>query len=140
MRPDWTEWGLAGARWASMRGDCRRRQVGAVLFRPDHTLASTGYNGHAPGGRSCLKGECPRGMVSTEFLPPESSYDNTEPEFRCESQHAELNCLLFAREDVTGYTLYVTDKPCGGCWRAIRAARLARVVWGNENGYEEATL
>lgn len=45
----------------SLRGDCTRRQVGAVLLDAHHRIIGAGYNGTWPGGASCLKGDCPRG-------------------------------------------------------------------------------
>ena len=60
-RPGWHEYGLGLARAASVRGDCTRRQVGAVILDGQHRVVSVGYNGSYPGGPSCLEGECPRG-------------------------------------------------------------------------------
>lgn len=60
-RPDWHEYGLNLARAAATRGDCTRRQVGAVILDAQHRVVSVGYNGSYPGGPSCLEGQCPRG-------------------------------------------------------------------------------
>lgn len=60
-RPDWHEYGLNLARAAATRGDCTRRQVGAVILDAQHRVVSVGYNGSYPGGPSCLGGDCPRG-------------------------------------------------------------------------------
>lgn len=112
------------------RADCRRAKHGAVLVRKDMTVASVGYVGHEPGGKSCLKGECPRGLLSYEECPSLSSYDTVaNPQFACESLHAEQNCILNAREDTTGMWLYITGEPCLGCVRVIRAARLEGYTW-----------
>ncbi len=125
-RPDWDEWGLEIARAVSTRADCRRRQVGAVLMRPDHTIVSTGYNGSPSGGPSCLDGECPRGLLSYEEAPAESSYDKTG----CVALHAEQNALLRATwDEMLDATLYITDKPCDGCTRMIAGTPIGRVVW-----------
>lgn len=51
--------GIAQA--VSLRGDCTRRQVGAVLLDQGHRVIGCGYNGGPVGGESCLAGECPRG-------------------------------------------------------------------------------
>ena len=42
--------------------------------------------------------------------------------------HAEVDCLLNAKEDVSGWTLYTTHTPCHECAKAIAAARIGRVV------------
>lgn len=60
-RPDWHEYALGVAKAVSLRGDCTRRQVGAVIMDANHRIAGAGYNGSYPGGPSCLKGDCPRG-------------------------------------------------------------------------------
>lgn len=149
-RPDWDMYFLGITRAVAARADCTRRQVGAVIADQDHRIISTGYNGSAPGGPSCLKGECPRGQHFREpcnhgycncdkttcrcgnpwpcdqAVQPGSSYD-TGPG-ACVSTHAEANALLFARASVKGGTLYCTDAPCGGCSRLIQSAGIARVV------------
>ncbi len=71
-RPTWDEYGLSGAKWARTRGDCTRRRVGALILGADHRVIGVGYNGYEAGGKSCLKGECPRGrhyQVSGADLP-----------------------------------------------------------------------
>lgn len=60
-RPDWDAWALGIAEAVSKRGDCTRRQVGAVLLDEAHRVIGCGYNGGPAGGASCLAGECPRG-------------------------------------------------------------------------------
>lgn len=60
-RPDWDAWALGIAEAVSLRGDCTRRQVGAVLLDEAHRVIGCGYNGGPRGGESCLAGECPRG-------------------------------------------------------------------------------
>ena len=124
-RPSWDDWGLELAKAVALRADCSRRQIGAVLMRPDHTIVSTGYNGAAPGARGCLAGGCPRALSGVEHG---SSYD-TGPG-ACIALHAEQNALLRATwDEMEGSTLYVTDTPCGGCDRMIQGTHIARVVW-----------
>ncbi len=61
MRPNWDEWALGIAKAVSTRGDCTRRQVGAVILDAWHGPVSFGYNGTRPGEPGCLDGACPRG-------------------------------------------------------------------------------
>lgn len=127
MRPTWDEWGLEIATAVATRADCSRRQVGAVLITQDHCIVSTGYNGAAPGDRGCLAGACPRARTDVE---PGSSYD-TGPG-ACIAIHAEQNALLRASwADQARSTMYVTEKPCEGCSKAIRGSQIARVVAPN---------
>lgn len=125
-RPTWDEWGLALAGAVSLRADCTRRQVGAVLMTPDHSVVSTGYNGAPPGAPGCLTaGACPRGLSDVE---PGSSYDTGAG--ACIALHAEQNALLRATwDDMFGSTLYITDEPCDGCWRMIQGTPIDMVVY-----------
>lgn len=124
-RPDWDEYFLGIAEAVSKRGDCSRRQVGAVVVDGENRIVSTGFNGAEPGGPSCLNGECPRARSD---VPPGSSYD-TGPG-ACIAVHAEANALLYAgREGTLGSTLYLTDPPCDGCMKLIKAAGIVKIVW-----------
>lgn len=143
-RPQWDEYYLSGAEWASTRADCTRAQVGALLVSRDHRV-TPGYNGAPPGVPGCATaGNCPRGQhwktgntlmfgeelcFCGELWPcpkasaPDSDYSN------CIARHAEDNAITRARpEDLPGATLYVTRKPCPACWTLIRAAGISRVV------------
>lgn len=122
-RPGWDEYFMAIAVAVSARGDCTRRQVGAVIVR-DHRLVGTGYNG-APSGRTgCLEGACPRAFKSyAEAAPGSGNYDD------CIAIHAEANAIIHTRrDDCTGATLYITSVPCTGCAKLIAASGIARVV------------
>jgi dCMP deaminase len=132
LRPSWHEYFLGIAKAVASRGDCRRAQHGAVLVRPDRTVASVGYNGSAPGGLSCLAGECPRGLLSHDELPSLSSYDSGPAP--CHAMHAEQNACAFAREDTTGYTMYVTGEPCPGCIKTMKAHRIEMVCFSVPGG------
>lgn len=125
-RPTWDEWGLELARTVALRADCSRRQVGAVLMTPDHSVVATGYNGAPAGQPGCLTaGACPRGRSD---VAPGSSYDTGVG--ACIALHAEQNALLRASwSSMKGSTLYITDKPCDGCWRTISGTPIRNVVW-----------
>jgi len=85
-------------------------KVGAVIVRPDRTIASMGYNGF------------PRG-VKDEYLDREHKLLRTV--------HAEMNAILSAREPFTeyGYTLYVSPLfPCANCAAAIIQSGVSAVV------------
>ncbi|MCY3757282.1 MAG: cytidine deaminase, partial [Acidobacteria bacterium] len=47
------------AQVASMRSNCIKRKVGAVVVI-DRRIVSTGYNGTPRGTRNCNEGGCPR--------------------------------------------------------------------------------
>ncbi len=125
-RPSFDDWGLIVALGVSVRGDCRRKKVGAVIVDARNRVVITGYNGSPPGGPSCLDGACPRAFTGVE---PGSSYD-TGPG-TCIALHAEQNCAIFADPSrLPGATMYITAEPCPGCARMLAGMGLARTVWG----------
>lgn len=155
-RPSWDDYFLGIALAVSARADCTRSQVGAVIVR-DNQIIQPGYNGAPPGMPGCATDHaCPRGrhyavrkndtsFVNTverpwyecacgsawpcpEVLPGTTSYD-TGPG-ACIAVHAEANAIIRAgRDRCLGATIYVTRKPCDGCFRLILAAGIERVVW-----------
>jgi dCMP deaminase len=124
-RPDWDEWGLWIAAAVALRADCRRLRVGSVLMDSHHRIVGQGYNGAAPGGPSCLKGQCPRAFSD---VASGSSYD-TGPG-ACIATHAEQNALLDAGlVRARGTVVYVTEHPCQGCFKIMGTAQVSKVVW-----------
>lgn len=124
-RPEWDEYFLNIAKAVSQRADCRRAQHGAVIVNKNRVVA-TGYNGSPAGDRkSCLAGDCPRGLLSYEEQQSlTGDYD------LCLAIHAESNALVYAnRGDCVDATIYVTGKPCPGCEKLIRASGIRRIVW-----------
>ena len=122
-RPTWDEYFLGIAKAVSLRADCTRRRVGAVIV-VDGRIVSTGYNGAPAGAPGCLSaGACPRGKLSVQEQPRDRDYGN------CDAVHAEANALLYAYRDVRGATLYCTDKPCVDCAKLIAGAGIKEVVW-----------
>lgn len=86
-------------------------KVGAVIVRPDKTVASIGYNG------------LPRHVIDD----PARLLDR---DFRLAcTVHAELNAILHASESLRGCSVYVWPfQPCSNCAAAIIQAGIARVV------------
>lgn len=126
-RPDFDEYFLGIAEAVSLRGDCRRRQAGAVIVDDLHRVVSTGYNGVEPGEPGCLSGACPRGLLSPAECPPGSPYTN------CISTHAEANAIAYAKQygewATYGTTIYTNFAPCLGCQAKMYEARIMRAVW-----------
>ncbi|MFD8142596.1 deoxycytidylate deaminase [Streptomyces sp. NPDC059708] len=124
-RPDWDDYFVAGAEWASLRGDCIRCKVGALVVK-DNRVRGAGYNGTPPGGPSCLAGDCPRCLSDQ---PSGSGYED------CIETHAEMNAILDAtRDNCQGATIYITRAPCKNCTKLIRSAGIARVVYPGHFG------
>ena len=85
-------------------------QVGAVIVRPDKTIASVGFNG------------LPRGVNDD---PARLGDRDTKLRY---TVHAELNAILAAKEPLTGFSIYVWPfQPCSGCAAAIIQAGISTV-------------
>lgn len=86
-------------------------KVGAVIVRPDRTIASVGFNGFA------------RGVLDTA-----ERLSNRELKYPL-TVHAEPNAILSAHEPVRGHTLYVSPlSPCSNCAGVIIQSGIGRVV------------
>lgn len=86
-------------------------KVGAVIVRPNRTIASVGYNGF------------PRGVNDD----PERL--NDRPVKYAMTVHAEANAILSADGRLDGCTLYVTPlHPCANCAALIIQSGITRVV------------
>jgi dCMP deaminase len=90
------------------------------------------FNSHDPsmigqqvGGGEC--GGCGEKWPCSSSVAPSSSYD-TGPG-TCIAIHAEANALLRAGRRSRGMVMVVTEKPCDGCMRLCRGARLDMVIW-----------
>jgi dCMP deaminase len=124
-RVDWDRYFLWIAGVIAVRGDCTNRQVGAVIVGEDHRVIEVGYNGAPSGEPGCLSdGACPRSILRAE-KPRTGDYDE------CISVHAESNAVVLAGRRARGGTIYVTDWPCGGCTKLIRAVGIVRIVTPN---------
>ena len=86
-------------------------KCGAVIVDPKKRLVSMGFNGF------------PRGTSDDEYY-----YNNREEKYR-RVIHAEKNAILFAKQDLTGCTLYVIPMPpCSQCAGMIIQSGITRVV------------
>jgi len=86
-------------------------QTGAVIVRPDRTIAAVGYNGFA------------RKMKDDPTL-----YANREIKYE-RIIHCEMNAILTAREPLVGYTLYTTPfLSCPRCAVHVAQAGITECV------------
>jgi dCMP deaminase len=85
-------------------------QVGAVIVRPDRTIASIGFNGF------------PRGV---EDSPERIANRDTKLLYTI---HAEMNAILSAKEPLKDYSLFVWPfQPCAHCAASIIQAGIKDV-------------
>lgn len=107
----WDLWFLEMARYVSTASKDPSTQTGAVIVRPDKTVASMGYNGFA------------KNMLDDELL-----YANRELKYS-RIIHCEVNAILTARERLDGYTLYTHPfLTCDRCSVQVIQAGIKRVV------------
>lgn len=85
-------------------------KVGAVLVRPNNSVAATGFNGFPPG----------------EDDAPELYLDRTYK--YAHVVHAEANALNFFGETAKGFTLYTSFPCCPDCTRLAGEAGVTRIV------------
>lgn len=122
LRPSWDTYFLSLCTLASLRSNCMKRRVGAVLVRNNRVL-STGYNGTPRGLRNCAEGGCRRcngGAAGGTSLD------------ECLCLHAEENALLECgreRGGAEGTVLYCNTCPCLRCAVKIVQTGVREVVY-----------
>lgn len=84
-------------------------KVGAVIVRPDRTIASAGFNGF------------PRGV-----LDDDERYADRPTKYAM-AVHGEANAIVNAREPLHGYSIYCTLFPCSVCAALIIQAGIINV-------------
>jgi dCMP deaminase len=133
-RPSWDLYFVQIAEAVSLRGDCRRSQVGAVLVMADNHTIFIGYNGTEPGQPGCLEGKCPRGLKSLHDTPAYSPYTD------CIGIHAEKNALMSCvrnNGNTIGSRIYIIRRPCDDCIGMMKTYGVAKAFWSE--GYLDLT-
>lgn len=134
IRPCWDTYFTSLANLASLRSNCMKRRVGAVLVTNDKRVLSTGYNGTPRGMINCNEGGCarcngqnyfPNQLTSTNHVA--SCGVNLE---ECLCLHAEENALLEAgRDRISNSTLYCNTCPCLRCSIKIVQCGVREVIY-----------
>jgi len=120
-RPDWDEFFMFSALWASARSSCTNLHTGAVLVK-DKRVISSGYNGAPPGIKNCLEQGCRKIKEGVAFDDKGKSV--------CRGVHAEINALnQIARDNLKEAILYTVYFPCSACAKAIVASGIREVVY-----------
>lgn len=132
-RPDWDEYFMKLAMVASLRSNCVKRKVAAVIVR-DKRVISTGYNGTPRGTRNCFEGGCPRCNDLAD--------SGTRLE-ECLCSHGEENAIIQAAYhgvSVKDGVLYTTFAPCLTCTKMIINAGIVEVVYNQEYPLNETSF
>lgn len=108
----WDNFYIGMAKYMATASKDPSTKVGAVIVRPNNTIASVGYNGF------------PRGMSD------DPSLYNDRPTKYSRVVHAEMNAILNAQGSVDGCTLYTSAlPPCDRCAVFVVQAGISRVVY-----------
>ena len=122
MRPDWDQYFMEITSVVAKRSTCLRRQVGAILVKDKHILA-TGYNGAPKRLAHCAETGCVRQQLG---VPSGERHE------LCRALHAEQNAIIQAANQgvaIEGSTLYCTTAPCSLCAKMLINAGVTRVVF-----------
>ena len=88
---NWTDYFIEIAKTVSLRSNCIRAQVGAIVVDPNKKIKATGYNGTPSKVISCKeKGSCYR---IEHNIQSGTRYET------CRSIHAEQNAIIQAGEE-----------------------------------------
>ena len=121
-RPSWDEYFMQMAELTAQRSTCLRRQVGAIIVKEKHIIA-TGYNGAPKGLPHCEElGGCLREKLE---IPSGERHE------LCRALHAEQNAIIQAAtlgQSIEGATIYITHQPCIICAKMIINAGISRSV------------
>jgi dCMP deaminase len=115
------------AKTVSLRSNCVRRQVGAVIVRENRVI-STGYNGTPRNIKNCNEGGCARCAETTDV----HSGTNLDVCICC---HAEENSIVQAAYhgiSTKGAAIYTMLSPCITCSKLIINSGIAAVVFDQE--------
>ena len=128
-RPDWDQYFMEICLLVARRSTCLRRQVGAVLVKDKHLLA-TGYNGVPSGIRHCSETGCLREQLK---VPSGERHE------LCRGLHAEQNAIIQAAKqgvNIDGSILYCTNSPCIICAKMLINAGITTIYY--LEGYPDA--
>ena len=121
-RPTWDDYFMEMAELAATRSTCLRRNVGAVIVKDRHAIA-TGYNGAPSGVKHCDEiGGCLRQQLN---VPSGQRHEI------CRALHAEQNAIIQAAKmgnSIEGATIYVTHQPCAICAKMIINSGIKRII------------
>lgn len=121
-RPSWDVYFMGIARVVSLRSNCVKRRVAALIAK-DKRIISSGYNGTPRGVKNCNEGGCPR---CNGFGRSGSGLEE------CYCSHAEENAITqsaYHGVNIKDATLYTTFSPCLMCTKMIVNSGIREVVY-----------
>lgn len=122
MRPSWDDYFMEIAQVVASRSTCLRRQVGAIIVKDKHIIA-TGYNGVPSGLQHCAETGCLREKMQ---IPSGERHE------LCRGLHAEQNAIIQSAINgvsIAGGVLYSTTQPCVLCSKMLINARIKEIIF-----------
>lgn len=110
-RISWNDYFKEVASLASRRSNCKRLKVGSVIVNNDNRLVSMGYNGFIAGA------------------PHESIMRDGHEQATI---HSEMNAIIYCKECIKGYSIYITHYPCLNCFKLIATAGIKKIYYLND--------
>lgn len=130
-RPSWNEYFMEFAKTASLRSDCLRANVGAVIVNEHKKVKGTGYNNTPVGVQGC--------NVREYCFRIENKIESGTRYETCRSIHAEQNAIIQAgEENCLGSSIYVYghSQVCILCKRFIINAGIKNVYLKKDDNSE----
>lgn len=128
---NWQDYFMEIAKTVSMRSNCLRAQVGAIIVDEHKKIKATGYNGVPTKVISCMeKGSCYR---KENNIPSGTMYET------CRSIHAEQNAIIQAGEaNCRNNTMYIYGHNliCILCQRFIVQSGIKKVYLQKDKNQE----
>ena len=106
MTPKWRHRFLKLADHVSLWSKDPSTKVGAVIVDSDQRIISLGYNGFARGINDNMEDRSHKYMKVI---------------------HAEMNAILYARENLKGCSIFITNIPCSNCMASIIQAGIVSI-------------
>ncbi len=121
-RPSWDDYFMGIAKVVSLRSNCVKRKVAAVIVK-DKRVIATGYNGTPRGVKNCNEGGCPR---CNGFASSGTRLED------CLCSHGEENAITqsaYHGVNIGGAMIYTTFSPCLLCTKMIINSGIKEVVF-----------
>ncbi len=123
MGNDWLSTFLAIAKAASGKSKDPSSKVGAVLIRPDYSVASLGFNGF------------PKRIADNPLYLSDPAYRDEKLK---RAVHAEQNALRKNRDNTTvDYQMIVTRHPCAMCALEIACSDITDIWYLSDEVFEQ---
>lgn len=108
---EWDEYFLKIAETVALKSKDPSSQMGCVIVNPKRRIVALGYNGLIQGADESKLTLSERPMKYHFVI------------------HSEMNALLFAKEDLTGCTVYNKTATCDNCLKHCLQAGIKRFVY-----------